>query len=84
MPEKQIEVKENKLIATASVDNKENKPPEKEKTITNLQKTDKYVKENNFLYFVAGFGVGLILSLILLFFLYRPKKKKLPDLYPTK
>lgn len=45
---------------------------------------NKYAKENNMLYFIAGLGVGFILFMLTLLVLFRPKKKKLPDLYLNK
>ena len=45
---------------------------------------NKYAKENNFLYFLAGLSVGFVLLLLSVIIFLRPRKKKLPDLYPNK
>ena len=45
---------------------------------------NKYAKENNMLYFIAGLSIGFMLFVLTLLVLFRPKKKKLPDLYLNK
>jgi len=67
---------EKKAVSTAQI--------EKAQTPATTQ-SNRYAKENNFLYFIAGLFCSLIVIVLFCGIVWlRPKKAKLPDLYPKK
>ena len=79
LPEKTIDVMDNPAVASV-----EKSSRIKSDIQAVLPKVSTFEKENKMLYFINGLGIGLIIGLLVVVILLhkRPKKTKLPDLYP--
>ena len=83
LPAKNIEVADNPQIITTQPSSQA--PLSAEQKSGDVQIEEKpFVKENKMLYFINGLGIGLIIGLLAVVILLhkRPKKNKLPPLYP--